>query len=352
MLATPLMAYDINEQLAIGGVLAVANQCQDLSDVAGSSRTCELAAPFQPELSYRPTEADEIFAKLGFAAGNGLNGSTQFLMSPWAADLHDDVKNINGRDRNYLLTTWYKHTFAISDKQSLGATFGIIDATDYLDQNNYANDEYTQYMNSALTNGPNVFLPSYDPGLALEWNLGSWTLSGVMMNIGENDYGNNTNFYGLQTGYHVDNSLGSGNYRVIITGSSADFLTPDGNQLVKRTSALLSLDQELGEIIAGWLRFGKRYDDAAANYDAIYSGGFDIKGSAWECGADNIGIGYAYLSGSNLDVDKTNIAEVYYRWQAADMFGLTADIQYMNYSYKASSGPSGWIYSLRATAEF
>jgi hypothetical protein len=94
-------------------VLAGAVQCQNLSDAPGFSNTCEFAAPFQPEFSYRPTETDEVFFKLGFAAGNGINGNSPFIISPWAADLEDDVKNINGRNRDYLLTAWYMQSIIV-----------------------------------------------------------------------------------------------------------------------------------------------------------------------------------------------------------------------------------------------
>ncbi len=352
LMTTPVSAYEINEQLSIGGVLAGAIQCQNLSDAPGFSNTCEEAVPFQPELSFRPTEADEVFFKLGFAAGNGMNGKSPFVIAPWAADLEDDLKSINGRNRDTLLTALYKHTFNYGDGHSLGATFGIIDATDYLDENAYANDEYTQFMNSVLTNGPNVFLPSYDIGVALEWDNGPWGLRGVVMDIGENDDGNNFDFYGFQAGYHVINKLGAGNYRIIIAGGSQDFLNPAGTQLENRAAVLISLDQEFGKVVGGWTRFGWQTDDAAINYGAIYSGGIDIKGSAWGRNDDNIGVGYAYLNGGNLNIDTSQVAEAYYRWQLGEVFGLTADVRYMNDDFKIGRGPSGWIYGLRATAEF
>jgi porin len=195
-ISTSANAYDVNDQLSIGGMLAGSIQCQELSDAPGYSNTCESQVPFQPELSFRPTDADEVFFKLGFAAGNGLNDKSPFETSSWAAVTEDDLKNINGRNRDTLLTAWYKHTFKTGNDSSLGATFGIIDATAYLDENAYANDEYTQFMNAALTNGPNVFLPSFDIGAALEWGVGSWDLAAVLMNIGENDDGNEYDFYG------------------------------------------------------------------------------------------------------------------------------------------------------------
>ena len=352
IVATPIHAYDVNEQLSIGGVLSGSIQCQNVSDAPGYGNTCESAIPFQPEMSFRPTAADEVFFKLGFAAGNGLNNETPFNISPWAASLEDDLKNINGRNRDTLLTAWYKHTFNSSNDSSFSATFGIIDATAYIDENVYANDEYTQFMNSALTNGPNVFIPSFDIGAVLEWDKGAWSIRAVLMNIGENDDGNNYDFYGLQAGYHVDSSLGAGNYRVIITGASEDFLNPAGTQLEDRAAMLLSFDQELGDSLGAFLRFGWQTDKAAVDYDSIYSGGLDIKGSAWGRHGDNIGVGYAYLSGGNLAIQKSQIAEAYYRWQLGEVFALTADIQYQQDKYKIETGPSGWIAGLRATAEF
>jgi porin len=352
LVTTTALAYEVNDSLSLGGVLAGTIQCQSLSDAPGFSNTCEPAVPFQPEVSYRPTVSDEVFFKLGFAAGNGLNGDSPFVIPPWAADLEDDVKNINGRNRDYLLTAWYKHTFTLADDHQLGTSFGIIDATDYLDENAYANDEYTQFMNPALTNGPNVFLPSYDLGIALEWDDAPWSLRAVLMNIGENDDGNNFGFYGLQAGYRVNNKLGAGNYRLVLAGASQDFLDPTGTRLEDRAGALLSFDQELGKVVGGWIRFGWQTEDAAVDYSAIYSGGIDIKGTAWGRPADNIGLGYAYVNGGNLDIDKSQVTEAYYHWQLGEVFGLTADVQYMQDDYKAGSGPRGWIFGLRATTEF
>ena len=86
------------------------------------------------------------------------------------------------------MTVWYKHTLEFGDDNALGLTGGIIDSTAYIDENAYANDEYTQFMNEALVSGPNGFAPSYDIGGEVEWELGRWAIKGVGMNIGENDF--------------------------------------------------------------------------------------------------------------------------------------------------------------------
>jgi hypothetical protein len=142
----PALGYDLTDKFSIDGVIAGGYQYQwaNRDDNLGRG-----ALPFQPEFNFRPTEQDEFFAKLGFAAGNGLNGVTDFNLAPWAADLEDDVKDINGRKRDYLLTAWYQHTFVLGEDNALELIGGIIDATDYIDENAYANDEYSQFMNQA-----------------------------------------------------------------------------------------------------------------------------------------------------------------------------------------------------------
>ena len=352
MLIGQASAYDVSDRLTIGGVIAGAMQCQRLSEKAGADNECDSALPLQPELSFRPTDTDEFFVKAGFANGNGLNGKSPFVLAPWAADLHDDVKNINGSSRDYLLTAWYQHTFRLATGSTLAATAGIIDATDYLDENAYANDEYAQFMNEALVNGPNVFLPSYDAGGALGWSAGPWSLRGVLMKVNENDDGNEFTFYGAQLGYTLQTGLGEGNYRVLVDRTSKDFLGNDGDSKHQRASLLFSFDQQLGNAVGAFLRFGWQDDGAAVNYESIWSGGIDIKGNLWHRDQDNIGLGYAWLDGGNQDIRQSQAAEAYYRFVINDNLALSADVQYMIDALQDQQNPRGFIYGLRLTAEF
>jgi hypothetical protein len=347
-----VLAFEVTNELSIGGVLAGAYQYQDISGAPGFEDTGRGAVPFQPEISYTATDKDEFFAKFGFASGNGLNEVSPFVLAPWAADLEDDVRDINGRNRDYLLTVWYKHTFHFGDVNKLGLTGGLIDATDYLDDNAYSNDEYTQFMNEALVNGPNAFLPSYDIGGALELDIGDVSLRGVVMGIGSNDDGNAFTFYGIQLGYNLKTFLGEGNYRVLVDWTSEDFLDPDAVRKQSRRCVIFSFDQELGEILSGWLRFGRQDDDAAVNFESIYSGGINISGKLWGRESDNIGVGYGYLDGGNLHIDKTQVAEGYIRFLLNDYFAFTLDLQYMRDDIKNGESTKVWIYGLRLTAEF
>jgi len=361
-------AYDVNDRFSISGILAAAGQCQNVSArlpsgsyaADGTSDTfdnaCRGAVPFQLEASFHPDEASEFFVKFGFAAGNGLNETSPWILVPWAAYLEDEVKDINGSNRDYLLAAWYQYTFSFADRSTVGATLGILDSTDYLDANEYSNDEYTQFMNEAFVNSGGYGLPSYDKGAAVEWASGRWSVTGLGMNITENEAGNNYNFWGIQTGYQADTRLGSGNYRLILAGTSAAFPAPAGSKTESLLGWGLSFDQELNTVIGAFLRFAWQQEEAAVDYKALYSGGLNLDGSGWGRDPDNIGIGYAFIDGGNIDIDNTRVFETYYRLSLNDYAGLTADVQYMkdNYTsaYSALDNPAGWIFGLRFTAEF
>ena len=249
--------YEINDKLSIGGIIAGIGQYQSISDAPGFENEGRGLILFEPEISFTPTDNDELFAKFGFGAGNGLDGEgrSPFMIAPWGGNVQDDYKDINGRNRDYLLTAWYKHTFSFSGDHTLGITGGIIDATDYLDENAFSNDEYTQFMNAALMNGPNAFLPSYDIGAAIEWEIGGFSVKGVAMAMGSNgeegDLDEPYNFYGMQFAYTVDFGLGEGNYRLIVDTTSSDFSNVAGTKKERLACALISFDQQLGEILGG-----------------------------------------------------------------------------------------------------
>ena len=346
-----VQAHEFNEHFSLEFVLAGMGQCQILSERAGVGDVCGGALPVQSAMRLRPTENDEIFVRAGFAVGNGLNGEAPFTLRPWAAYLQDDVEGINGR-WDYLLNAWYKHKFRFRDDVPLAATVGVIDATDYLDDNVYSNDEYGQFMNEALVNGPHAFLPSYDVGGALALEVGRWSARAVVMGLGENDDGNSFVFFGGQLGYRLTTPLGEGNYRVLVVGSDRAFLDPAGTREERRLAGGFSFDQQLGETFGAFLRIGWQSDCAAVDYDAIYSGGINIRGGAWGRKNDHIGLAYAHLRGGNQGLRATHVAEAYYRLVAFEHFALTADAQYMFDDLRAGGGPRGFILGLRATVEF
>jgi porin len=358
VLATDGFGYQINDMFSIGGVVAGIYQYESLSDAPGYDSLGRGLLAIQPEVSFSPTEQDELFVKFGFGAGNGFmeEGKSPFILATWGGDTQDGVKDINGRGRDYLLTAWYKHTFKFGEDHTLGLTGGLIDATDYLDENAFSNDEYTQFMNQALVNGPHCFLPSYDIGGAVEWEIGRFSIKGAAMALGSNgeegEFEEPYNFFGVQFGYKVDFGMGEGNYRLLVDTTSSDFSNVSATKKERLSAATLSFDQQLGDILGAWIRFGWQDDKAAVDYKDLYSGGLNISGNLWGRAQDNIGIGYAHLRGGNLEVDKTDVFEVYGRFGLNEIFAVTGDVQYMKDTLKEGDSPKGWIFGVRLTAEF
>jgi porin len=209
-------------------------------------------------------------------------------------------------------------------------------------------------MNDALVNGPNGFFPSYDVGAAVEWGIGPWSASGVIMRVGESPGGNEYTYYGAQLGYTLQTDLGAGTYRLIVSGSSSDFLGAGGQGEAARLAVFLSADQQFGEILGGWVRLGTQDDDAAIIYDHLISGGLNISGRVWNRQQDNIGLGYAYQDGGNLGADRTQVFETYARFGLTDLLAFTLDAQYMDDDYRWTDGESvdGWILGARLVVEF
>ncbi len=347
--------YDVTDQFSVGGVLAgnwqflQGDEDADGEDVDDGPKA---SVAFQPEMSFRPYDNGELFAKFGFAANNGLNVKSPFVLTTWAADLEDDVEDINGRSRDYLLTAWASHTFEFSETHNLGFSGGIIDATDYVDENAFANDEYGQFQNEVFVNAVTGNFVSYDIGGVVDWAWGNFSARGLIMDVGENDDGNNFQYYAAQLAYRLETGLGEGNYRVTGTMTSDDFLDEDGDD-EELMAVVLSADQQLGDIFGVFLRAGWQDDDTEITYETEFSGGVNISGSLWNREQDNIGIGFAYLDDGETEVDNTIVFEGYVRFGLNDFFAVTADVQYMEDEYDDPlEDVDGWVGSIRVTAEF
>ena len=348
-------AYDLNEKLSIEGTLTGVYQYTDL-DIKGRDNAGRGAAVLDLGINFHPTDKNEFQVTLSFAAGNGLNYLNLFSLAPYADDLEDDLKDINGRNRDYLIEAWYKHTFQFSESISLGITGGIIDATKYIDDNKFANCECSQFMNEAFVNHTNVNLPSYDLGGIAELNISNLSIRGLMMNTKfeiEEDVFRGYNYYALQLGYTINTPLGEGNYRVYGFTTNDKFPCWDDRDEGSLYGYGISADQELSEIIGVFARFSWQNDKAVIVHDEIYSGGVNINGKLWGRKDDEIGLGYAYLNGADCgDIDNTNAIEAYTKFKISDFSDITFDIQYINDNLKRGEERKGITYGVRANAYF
>lgn len=348
-------AYKLNEKLSIEGTLTSVYQYGDF-DVKGIKDTGRGAGVLDLDINFHPTDKDEFYVLLSYATGNALNTIVPFSLVPYADDLEDDLKDINGRNRDYLLEAWYKHKFIFSKDISLGITGGIIDATRYIDDNNFANCETTQFMNQIFVNHKNLNLPSYDIGGVAELNISNLAIRGLIINTkheAEDEVFKNYNYYALQIGYALDTALGKGNYRVygFTTSKSFEDWDETGNERLKGVG--ISADQQLSSIIGVFARLGWQDNAVVIDHQNAYSGGFNINGKLWGRENDEIGVGYAYLTGADeSDIDSTNAFETYAKFKISKFSNVSPDIQYIDDNLKHGENRKGFIYGVRVNAYF
>ena len=380
-LASPmaLAAVEIHDDLSVGADLALAAQCQQIRGVEDPDDICRGGMTFLPELSFRPTQQDQIYLQFDFALGSALNTESPFMLAPWAATLENQVLDINGTGRNYLLAAWYAHRFPLGEEQTLEITGGILDTSVYQDNNAYADDELLQFMNAAFVNSYSAYLPTYSGGGALVWEVQDWTLSAIAMDAGKNQAGRQFNYFAAGAAYHLQTALGEGNYRLLVYATSPDF--PDGADLEQQAGGVLSFDQEFSPVLGAFLRLGWARDTPGVEYVGRYTGGLNLKGRAWGREDDNIGLALGYLEGPGWDPDlatgdqpagqatlgalglaassspglnleNTQVFEAYYRFVINDDLALSADVQYMRDHYLEGEDVEGWIFGLRGVASF
>jgi porin len=353
-------AYDFNDQLSVGVVGTAVAQYGDF-DAAGVDDQLKGATVAQLTASYRPTGRDEFNLVVSFAADNALNDVSPLSLTPFAGNLADALKDINYRNRDYLLTLWYKHRFELGDHLDLSVTGGLIDSTDYLDTNLYANDEVEQFMNEVFVNNPVANLPSNDIGLATTLEMfDNWTFDLVWMNSeteNPNPHGGFSdqvfNYFGAQLGYRLKSALGSGNYRLLVYTTDDGFAAATGDGLEALRGVGVSLDQQLSDTLGLFARFGWQDDQAAVDHDGLASIGVNLSGALWRRSQDQIGLGLAYLRGADHSgLDWTNALEGYVKFGLTAWANLSFDLQAMRDQMDAGPDPAALIYGTRFNLSF
>ncbi len=250
--------------------------------------------------TYGITPSDEVFFHGSVVLGNGIVYHTENLgysVSPTGQDPQDFIENINDTGRKHILELWYHKTLNGFDFAA-----GLIDSTSFVDENDYANDQNLQFINSAFTNNPIAVLPSYNLGVYLKYSQGrnEYKLviidndpdSGTVGIFQINHSGKNWNIrpyiYNVFGGESTDNGL----------GISADYS-------LKKTGY--------------FLRIGIPFK----NQNSFFSGGFERK----TIFNKNDRLGFAV---GVINKDKnTIISEIYYGKEITKHLSITGDLQYM-----------------------
>ena len=349
--------YDLNDSFSIEATLTGVSQHAEIDNVIdenGNERsdTARGVAVVDVGANFHPTENDEFQLTYSFAEGEAINGLEGFTLAPFADDLEEDLSDINSSGRYNLLEAWYKHNFELSEQTSLGITVGIIGSTGYIDENEYANDEISQFMNDIFVNNTLANLPDYDVGAALEFESGNWSIKTVIMNS-ENDDRNDYNYYAFQIGHHVVTRWGIGNYRIYAFTTDNEFLDRSGTDEDKLNGFGISIDQQITDSVGLFARIGTQDDDVPVDHDQMISLGVSVAGTSWNRPNDTVGIGVALLDGAkNSGINDTTALEAYYKFVISDIFDLSADAQWIEDDVEDDENPEGFLVGLRLNASF
>jgi len=283
-----------------------------------------------------------------------------------------------------LAKLWYEHYFL---QKQLTLTGGKLEAADYMDQNEYAYDENTQFLSHMFRNSPVIEFPDgngpgLDAVLCFE-PIHFIELSGGIFE-GDADWEDIFNglFYIAQINlkpdvlFNLDEDAKAGNYRIYawINDNHHAKLTPEGISATDTKDMNygfgLSISQALGDTFGvfsrlGWQRPNIALLDGSATLEWAWSAGMEINGKYWKRENDVLAfaVGQTFPSDEWKDSSNNNYGgaeghiETYYNCRLNKYLAITPDIQFIwnpNGINKSSDGDDDviFVYGARGQIDF
>lgn len=236
---------------------------------------------------------------------------------------------------------YYEHYFK---SIPLTLTFGKIDATGYVDTNEYANDECTQFLGRIFRNSPAVEFPDDNAAgvrLSIEpVDFLDLELAVMDANADWEDAFDNIFFSG-QLNFKPNLLERPGNYRVYGWLNDKDHIKWDNAAKIKEEGYGfgLSFDQELTDCIGAFVRYGWQNPEVYANgsefsLEQSWSTGIRLAGSLWSRDDDIFAIAFGqvipsddYKKANSVKANSEEHLEAYYSFKANDHLTVSPDIQ-------------------------
>ena len=290
------------------------------------------------------------------------------------------------RESINIVEFWYQHSFfdntlfLRTGKLDMAGGFDFRGHRVSFDANRYANDENTQFLNSALVNNPTIPFPDYGLGAIVHWHLSEkWYLSvgAADAQADKRETGFNTAFhdedyfvYMAETGfipyYNSNSETLPGAYRVGMWYDPQPKAHSDATKEYRDDMGVyVSCDQKLinentdledTQGLGAFFRYGYA-PERANDITDFYSFGLQYQGIFEGRDDDVLGLGYAHGSFSDrADItyteDYESVTEVYYNAQITPWMSISPSVQYVTNPGGDSSISDAVVAGVRALVTF
>jgi hypothetical protein len=263
----------------------------------------------------RPMARTTLFIDLEAIAGPGPDKELGSL-----SRLNADAETLGGQDEKLTVREVWLGLSFFNDRLDLFG--GKLDPTNYFDRNAFANDETSQFLNTALVNNPMLKQPPNGAGVVARWDAGR-------------DLGFSI---GVHAPNDLDKDLSSGPYLIgEIDVHSARLI--DGNyRLWARVSSLpedheqqtwgagVSLDQRLTPQLGVFVRAGFSQTEGVSRTSYAVSTGIQLASLLAERPRDRLGVGYSF---QREVAGEEHVAEAYYNLFLTDHLSVIGNLQWL-----------------------
>jgi high affinity Mn2+ porin len=274
------------------------------------------------------------FLHLETGAGAGIENELQ-VFSNVNRDADDSDNSIS------VTEVWYEHYFKFLP---LTLTFGKIDPTAYLDTNEYANDECTQFLGYIFRNSPVIEYPD-DNAAGIRVAIEPADFLGIEFVAMDADADWEDVFDDIFIAGQLDFKPKlfnrPGNYRVYGWLNDKDHIRWDDILKTKEKSHGfgLSVDQEITDIFGVFARYGWQDPEVYADgsdfsLEQSWSAGIQLAGNPWNRDEDIVAIAFGqvipsadYKKANDLKAKTESHLEAYYNIKINDHLSVSPDIQ-------------------------
>jgi hypothetical protein len=266
-------------------------------------------------LLFRPMVRTTMFVDLEAIGGPGPDRVLGSL-----SRLNADAETLGTQDERLTVREAWLGLRFIDDRLDL--ILGKLDPTNYFDRNAFANDETTQFLNTALVNDPMLKQPPNGPGVVARWDavrdLG-FSLAAHAPNDLSKDLWGDPYVIG-EIDYHSARFI-DGNYRLWARRGTL----PEARR--KQTWGTgVSLDQLLTPRFGlfGRAGFSRTEDESLTSY--AWSAGFQLTSAWFGRSRDRLGVGYTFQREA---AGEEHLAETYYKMLLTDHLSVIGNLQWL-----------------------